>query len=409
MWWPSTLVDVSFYRALHEPEKRAKGKLSRYQFFVVVIVATFTYSIVPVYLFPSITALSFVCWIWKDSITAQQIGSGFNGLGIGSFALDWITMSSYMDSPLAVPAFVVVNMMAGFILILYVLIPLSYWNNAYDAKRFPIFSSSIFDIDRQFYNVSRVLVDKSLTFNEEAYNNYSKLYFSASLMYSYGFTLANFTSSISHVALFYGSSLLVLATISRFISASNARFLLACALVFIFLLPEGVMMATTSSEFSINLLLEIIIGYLQSGKPIANIAFTTYGSTAINTAKYFTMDMKRAYYMKIPPKVMFLIQILGNILACVVSFSVGWWVLHSVKNICYPELLPKGSPWTCPWERRSFAIGVTWGVIGPIRMFYPHGTYSIIFIFIIIGLLAPVGVWMLSRVYPEKTWIKLIN
>ncbi|CAD5176832.1 unnamed protein product [Musa acuminata subsp. malaccensis] len=324
MWWPSTLVDVSFYRALHEPEKRAKGKLSRCQFFVVVIVATFTYSIVPVYLFPSITALSFVCWIWKDSITAQQIGSGFNGLGIGSFALDWITMSSYMDSPLAVPAFVVVNMMAGFILILYVLIPLSYWNNAYDAKRFPIFSSSIFDIDGQFYNVSRVLDDKSLTFNEEAYNNYSKLYFSASLMYSYGFTLASFTSSISHVALFYGSSLLIdMATICRFISASNARFLLACALVFIFLLPEGVMMATTSSEFSIKLLLEIIIGYLQSGKPIANIAFTTYGSTAINTAKYFTMDMKRAYYMKIPPKVMFFVQILGSILACVVSFSVG--------------------------------------------------------------------------------------
>ena len=80
-----------------------------------------------------------------------------------------------------------------------------------------------------------------------------------------------------------------------------------------------------------------------------------------------------------------------------------------MKNICYPELLPKGSTWTCPWERRSFALGVTWGVIGPTRMFYPHGTYSIIFIFIIIGFLAPVGVWILSRVYPEKTWIKLIN
>ncbi|CAD5176838.1 unnamed protein product [Musa acuminata subsp. malaccensis] len=453
MWWPSTLVDVSFYRALHEPEKRAKGKLSRCQFFVVVIVATFTYSIVPVYLFPSITALSFVCWIWKDSITAQQIGSGFNGLGIGSFALDWITMSSYMDSPLAVPAFVVVNMMAGFILILYVLIPLSYWNNAYDAKRFPIFSSSIFDIDGQFYNVSRVLDDKSLTFNEEAYNNYSKLYFSASLMYSYGFTLASFTSSISHVALFYGRSIwlqfvdsyrhqmqdvhtrlmkqnyesiprwwfysllfsmmgfsiLVCEIFSDQLQLRYWGVLLACALVFIFLLPEGVMMATTSSEFSIKLLLEIIIGYLQSGKPIANIAFTTYGSTAINTAKYFTMDMKRAYYMKIPPKVMFLIQIPGSLLACVVSFGVQWWTLRSVKNICYPELLPKGSPWTCPWERRSFALGVTWGVIGPARMFYPHGTYSIIFIFIIIGLFAPMGVWMLSRLYPEKTWIRLIN
>ncbi|CAL9761717.1 unnamed protein product [Musa acuminata subsp. burmannicoides] len=341
-----------------------------------------------------------------------------------------MTMSSYMDSPLAVPAFVVVNMMVGFILILYVLVPLSYWNNAYDAKRFPIFSSSIFDIDGQFYNVSRILDEKSLTFNEEAYNNYSKLYFSASLMCSYGFSMACFTSSISHVALFYGSrsiwlqfvdsyrhqmqdvhtrlmkqnyesiprwwfysllfsmmgfAILVCEVFSDQLQLRYWGVLLACALVFIFLLQW------------------IIIGYLQSGKPIANIAFATYGSTAINTAKYFTMDMKRAYYMKIPPK------ILGNILACVTSFSVGWWVLHSVKNICYPELLPKGSPWTCPWERRSFAIGVTWGVIGPIRMFYPHGTYSIIFIFIIIGFLAPVGVWMLSRVYPEKTWIKLIN
>ncbi|CAL9181921.1 unnamed protein product [Musa hybrid cultivar] len=111
--------------------------------------------------------------------------------------------------------------------------------------------------------------------------------------------------------------------------------------------------------------------------------------------------------MKIPPKVMF--QIPNGLLACVVSFSIQCWILHSVKNICYPELLPKGSPWTCPWERRSFTLGVTWGVIGPIRMFYPHGTYFIMFISIIIGLLALVGVWMLSRVYPEKTWIRLIN
>ncbi|CAL9091195.1 unnamed protein product [Musa acuminata var. zebrina] len=80
MWWPSTLVDVSFYRALHEPEKRAKGKLSRYQFFIIVIVAIFTYSIVPVYLFPSITALSFVCWIWKD----------FDNCAANRFWIQWI-------------------------------------------------------------------------------------------------------------------------------------------------------------------------------------------------------------------------------------------------------------------------------------------------------------------------------
>ncbi|CAL9761701.1 unnamed protein product [Musa acuminata subsp. burmannicoides] len=162
------------------------------------------------------------------------------------------------------------------------------------------------------------------------------------------------------------------------------------------------MAATIGQGFSTKLLLEIIIGYLQSGKPIANTAFATYRSTALYTAKFFIVQLKLTHYMKIPPKVMFLIQIPGSLLACVVSFGVQWWTLQSVKNICYPKLLPKGSPWTCPWER-SFALGVTWGVIGPARMFYPHGTYSIIFIFIIIGLFAAMGVWMLSCLYPEKT------
>ncbi|KAM1341228.1 hypothetical protein ACFX2F_005710 [Malus domestica] len=55
------------------------------QFFLIVFISSFAYYyIVPSFFFPSLTALSFVCWIWKDSITAQQIGSGLRGLRIGS-------------------------------------------------------------------------------------------------------------------------------------------------------------------------------------------------------------------------------------------------------------------------------------------------------------------------------------
>ncbi|CAD5176891.1 unnamed protein product, partial [Musa acuminata subsp. malaccensis] len=398
--------------------------------------------------------LSFVCWIWKDSITAQQIGSGFHGLGIGSFALDWMTISGYLGSPLATPTYVMVNTMAGFILILYVLVPFTYWNNGYDAKRFPIFSSDIFDVDGQLYNVSRILDEKSFTFDEEAYNNYSKLYFSTYLIYCYGFTLATFSSSISHVVLFYGSrsvwqqfaksyqsqrqdvhtrlmkqnyesipswwfysilfsmmgfAILVCEIFSEQLQLRYWGVLLACALVFIFLFPEGVLAATASSGFSVKLFLEIVIGYLHPGRPIANIAFTTYGFFALFMALNFTSMLKTSHYMKIPPKIIFLVQILGTLLSCVIGFTVAWWFLYSVENICHPELLPKGSPWTCPTERRFFSVGVTWGVIGPAKMFYPHGTYSIIFVFFIIGLLAPVPVWILSRIYPEKKWIRLIN
>ena len=103
MWWPGNLVQVSLFRALHEDEKRPKGGLTRMQFFFIVMTTIFSYYLVPNFLFPSVTALSIACWIWKNSVTTQQIGSGLKGLGIGSFSLDWAIVSSYIRIPLATP------------------------------------------------------------------------------------------------------------------------------------------------------------------------------------------------------------------------------------------------------------------------------------------------------------------
>ena len=86
-------------RALHEDEKRPKGGMTRLQFFLIVFIASFAYYIVPNYLFPSISAISFICLIFKNSVTAQQIGSGVYGLGIGSFGLDWSTVAGFLGSP----------------------------------------------------------------------------------------------------------------------------------------------------------------------------------------------------------------------------------------------------------------------------------------------------------------------
>jgi OPT family oligopeptide transporter len=145
MWWPANLVQVSLFRALHDEEKRPKRGLSRLQFFLIVIISSFAYYIVPNYLFQSITAISFVCWIWKDSVTAQQIGSGLRGLGVGAIGLDWATVSAFLGSPLATPGFAIMNILAGYIIVVYIVIPIAYWNNWYEAKRFPIYSSHVFD------------------------------------------------------------------------------------------------------------------------------------------------------------------------------------------------------------------------------------------------------------------------
>ncbi|THG11238.1 hypothetical protein TEA_000063 [Camellia sinensis var. sinensis] len=189
MWWPSNLVRLSLFRALHDAETRRKGGLTRLQFFIVVLISSFSYYIVPNYLFPSITALSFVCWIWKDSVTARQIGSGLHGLGIGSFALDWSTVAGFLGSPLATPGFAILNILVGYIAIVHVVIPIAYWTNSFEAMRFPIFSAHVFNANGGLYDVSKVLNETTFAFNRQGYD------------------FATLAATLSHVALFHGRAM----------------------------------------------------------------------------------------------------------------------------------------------------------------------------------------------------------
>lgn len=191
-------------RALHDVEVRPKGGFTRLQFFLVVFISSFAYYVVPNYLFPSITALSVICWIWKNNVTAQIIGAGRGGLGIGSFGLDWATASAFMGSPLATPGFAILNMLVGFILMLYVLIPTAYWTNSYEARRFPIVSSHVFSFDGQKYDVNRVLNSSSFSFNKLGYEAYSKVNLSIFFVYIYGLSFGTLAATVSHVALFHG-------------------------------------------------------------------------------------------------------------------------------------------------------------------------------------------------------------
>ncbi|KAL7088462.1 hypothetical protein ACP275_13G128600 [Erythranthe tilingii] len=453
MWWPSNLVQVSLFRALHENETRRKGGLTRLQFFIVVLISSFSYYIVPNYLFPSITALSFVCWIWRDSVTAQQLGAGVHGLGIGSFAFDWSTVAGFLGSPLATPGFAIVNMLVGFIVVLYVVTPIAYWNNFYDAQKFPIFSSHVFDASGAPYNISAILNEKAFDFNREAYDNYSKVNLSIIFVLVYGLSFATLAATVSHVALFHGrtickqmkasfqdkfgdvhtrlmrknyepvpqwwfhSILIFVIAVSLFACEGFGRqlqlpywgVLLAMALAFIFTLPVGVITATTNQQAGLNVISEMIIGYMYPGKPLANIVFKTYGTISMSQAITFLSDFKLGHYMKIPPKSMFLVQLVGTVVSSLVYFGTAWWLLTSIEYICNPAKLPAGSPWTCPGDDVFYNASIIWGVVGPLRMFGKLGLYPGMNYFFLFGLLAPVPVWYFSRKYPEKKWIRMIN
>ncbi|KAK0581375.1 hypothetical protein LWI29_013015 [Acer saccharum] len=151
-----------------------------------------------------------------------------------------------------------------------------------------------------------------------------------------------------------------------------------------------------------------MIGYIYPGKPIADMVFKELCLSTQNHALNFISDFKLAHYMKIPPN-QCLSQTIGTIISTIVSLAILWWLFSTVENICEPEKLPKGSPWTCRQITASYDFSVIWGMLGPKHMFFPDGMYSKLYYFFLIGTITPLPIWVSSKLFPEKGWIKSIN
>jgi hypothetical protein len=188
-------------RALHEKEEK---RMSRGKFFLIALICSFTWYTVPGYFFSTLTNISWVCWAFSKSVTAQQIGSGMQGLGVGSLTLDWAAVASFLFSPLISPFFSIVNIFVGYVLILYIAIPLGYWGfDMYSASRFPILSSNLFTSQGQQYNISAIVNDK-FELDLAKYEEQGPIHLSMFFAFTYGFGFATIAATLTHVAFFNG-------------------------------------------------------------------------------------------------------------------------------------------------------------------------------------------------------------
>ncbi|XP_004309550.1 PREDICTED: oligopeptide transporter 7 [Fragaria vesca subsp. vesca] len=447
MWWPANLVQVSLFRALHEREERPKGGVTRTQFFLIAFMCSFAYYVFPGYLFTMLTSLSWICWIFPSSVLAQQIGSGLYGLGLGAVGLDWSTISSYLGSPLASPWFATANVAAGFVFVMYVLTPICYWLNLYKAKTFPIFSDELFTEDGQEYDITAI-IDSNFHLNITAYEEEGPLYISTFFAMTYGVGFAALTATVVHVALFHGREIweqskssfkekrmdihtrlmqrynpvpewwfvaILLTNIALTIFTCEYYndqlqlpwwgVLLACAIAILFTLPIGIITAITNQTPGLNIITEYIIGYIYPGYPVANMCFKVYGYISMTQAITFLQDFKLGHYMKIPPRTMFMAQVVGTLIAAFVYLCTAWWLMETIPGICTDTT----SVWTCPMDTVFYDASVLWGLIGPRRIFGDLGTYAAVNWFFLAGAIAPVLVWLAAKAFPQQEWIRLIN
>ncbi|PQP94595.1 oligopeptide transporter 2 [Prunus yedoensis var. nudiflora] len=461
MWWPSSLVQVSLFRALHEKDS---NRMSRSKFFLIALICSFCWYVVPGYLFPTLSMISWICWLSPKSITAQQIGSGFRGLGLGAVTLDWSVIASYLGSPLISPFFAIVNIAVGYIITMYVIIPIAYWKlNLYNASNFAIFSSHLFDSQGQIYDV-KAIVNDNFEIDMPSYQKHGLINLSVFFSLTYGIGFAAVIATLTHVALFNGREIYEqyqsshtgkidihtklmrkykdipdwwfhsLLFLSMALSLALCIFLkkevqmpwwgliFAAGMALVFTLPISIITATTNVTPGLNVITEYVMGLILPGQPITNVCFKTYGYISMAQAISFLSDFKLGHYMKIPPMSMFLVQVsnnlllflpfqkcIGTIVAGTVNIGTAWWLLVSVENICNVDLLPSNSPWTCPGDSVFFNASVIWGLVGPRRIFGSLGHYSALNWFFLVGALGPLLVWSLHKAFPKQKWIAYIN
>ncbi|KAF9134049.1 hypothetical protein BGW39_008268 [Mortierella sp. 14UC] len=446
MIWPSTLVTASLFRSLHVNSttvtEEDHGRMSRMKYFLLVTLGSFIYYWIPGYIFPTIGYLAWLCWINPDNIILSQL-TGAYGLGIGVITLDW-SAAAYYVAPLVTPWFAQVNILIGFILVVYVMVPWAYYSNLWESQNYPILSADLFRTNGSYWIKDMVLENGHLV--PEKYVEYGPMRMDSFFALTYGVGFAGLTATVVHVALYNGrelierwksarlenedihsrlmrvypevpdwwyGSLFVISLGLSFVACVVYEYMpwwavfLAMAIAMFFVLPVGIVQAVTNQQPGLNIITEYVIGYILPGDPIANVTFKTYGYIVNVQALTFTSDLKLGHYMKIPPRIMFMAQLISTLIACTINLVTAIWLVETRPNICTKE----GYPFTCRSTRTFYSASIIWGAVAPARVFgtKDDAWYAPVQWGFVVGALLPIPFWYAAKKFPNVRWLKFVH
>jgi OPT family small oligopeptide transporter len=437
MIWPGALVSAAVFNTLHKNYgKSESGHMSRQRFFVIACLCASAYYWLPGYLFTALSVFNWVCWIAPENVVVNTLFGYSTGMGMSVLTFDW-AMIGYIGNPLVTPWWAELNTMASFIIFFWLLTPILWAKNVFYSQFLPIYSYLSFDRFGQEYDPSLILTNGE--FDLEKYQAYSPMYISITFAVSYGVQFAAFTALIVHTILWYrhdiirqfrrsikdeqdvhsrlmaiypevphwwygtlGIAAFVMGVIAIELFPTQMPvwcLILALIVAAVFVVPAGMVQAITNQAVSLNILAEVVVGYVLPGRPVAMMIFKTYGYIAMGQAIAFTRDLKLGHYMKIPPRTMFLVQVVPSIISCFVVVLVQQWMLGNIPDICQPNQKDR---FICPSLSVFATASLLWGSIGPSRSFSDGQLYHPLLWGFLVGAIAPIPFYFLSRRYPQS-------
>ena len=208
---------------------------------------------------------------------------------------------------------------------MYIIMPILYFSNFWDAKKFPtVLSSALYTTRFGSFNVNGVL-NKDNTLNDMAWEESKPMLLTPFFALSYGISFAILTSTITHVLLWHGKdikralwnpiysdvhnqlmkayplvpqswylwilcislSIAVVLVLTTPLQFPVWGLFLSVGMSLFFLIPIGILKAVSDTGVGLNVITEFVAGYLIPGKPI--------GSTLIITNKRCMLEVLWIY------------------------------------------------------------------------------------------------------------------
>ncbi|KKY31123.1 putative oligopeptide transporter opt-like protein [Diaporthe ampelina] len=418
MVWPATLIFTTVMNTLHDhspsdPSLANGWKVGRYKFFLIVAAATFCYEWIPQVMATFLQIFTFATWCAPNNVLVNQLLGGQTGVGLIPLSFDWNIISGFLLSPLQTPAFAIFNVGIGILLMMLGSIGLAYAGPDF-YKYLPISQNANFDHFGQPYNTSRIL-NPDFTFNQTKYEEYSPLMLGPAFALTYGMSFAALISTIVHVALFYGKDVWNRARTATYEEADvhlkmmrkyreapewwfASVFLVSFAFGMIASQVWETHLAWWAYIICLNVITELIIGYMQPGRPVAMMLFKSWGYMMAYNGLTYVSDMKIGHYMKIPPRTMFYAQFFAVVWLSLVQIATYNFLRGNIDGVCTSD---QKQGITCPNAKTFYNASVIWGVVGPKRMFSSGALYSWTNYFWLIGAALPAIQYFVARRYPR--------
>ena len=294
--------------------------------------------------------------------------------------------------------------MVSFLFWYWLVVPIIYFTNTLYSAYFPVNSSQTFTNTGAPYDITQVVTDG--LFDVEKYRNYSPVFLSASFFMNYCLSFAALTAVVTHTYLWYGRDILkrlrtsikdekdihsrlmarypdiphwwfaIIFVVTFILGAVTIEvydtkmpfwaYIFTIVLALVFILPLGILLAITNQQLTLNVLTELIAGYVIPGRPIAVMIFKVYGTIITKQALDFSGHLKIGHYMKVPPRVMFYAQIAASTISCFVVVIVQRWALTHIDGVCHPG---QKHGFVCPSSTVFAEASLLYGGVGPNRLF----------------------------------------